>query len=61
MFKYLPYPLKKYSKIESMEFSSSKKDSNNETYRRYDVEYYQNMINSKPKLVDEKVFKFIHL
>lgn len=61
LFKYAPYPLKKYSKIETMEFYSSKNSSHNGIYEWYDVTNYQNMINNEFEIVDEKIFSFIHL
>lgn len=61
MFKYLPYSLKKYSKIETLEFKSSKKDIENENFNYGDVSYYQNIKNNKLEIVDNKLFKFIHI
>lgn len=61
IFKCFPYLLKPFSKIETLEFWSSKKNKDNNNYVWYDVDNYQNMLNSEVKIVDENVFKFIHL
>ena len=59
LFKYLPYSLKKYSKINTMEFESANNTPDKFTW--WDDEYYLNIQNNDINRVDNKVFSFIHL
>lgn len=64
MFKYLPYPLKQYSKIEYVDFQLCKKNDSEENYEYYDWlndaehEILKNQELNKEK---QKYFKFIHV
>ncbi len=66
-YKYLPYFLKETSDINSFKLSASrignidKKNEKYGYYSWYNVEFYNNILNNKLKLVDNKQFKFIHI
>lgn len=59
LFKYLPYNLKKYSKIEKLYFE---KDSGKyEFFSWYDLDNYDKLKNNKIIKEDYRIFKFFHL
>ncbi len=60
-FKYLPYPLKKYSKILSLNFYKCKAVDNSNEFSWYDVDYYKVATKKEIKKEDKKIFQFIHL
>lgn len=64
MFKYLPYPLKQYSKIEYVDFQLCKRNDSNEEYEYYDwlnSSEHEILENQKLNKEQEKYFKFIHV
>lgn len=64
MFKYLPYPLKKYSKMEYVDFQLCKNNVSDEEYEYYNwlnSSEYEILENQKLNKEDEKYFKFIHV
>ena len=61
LFKYLPYPLKRFSRIETMNFDSCKVD-NESNYFQWDNDIAYNILeNNDINIVDNKYFQFIHI
>lgn len=61
LFKYLPYPLKKYSCIERMDFDNCKIMEDSESFKWDDKEYYNSLNDNEIKKIDDKYFGFIHI
>lgn len=63
LFKYLPYNLKSYSKIETSNFNLCKIEKNdNEYFKWYNDVNYKNIIDNKTlEKQDNKYFQFIHI
>lgn len=61
LFKYLPFPLKRVSKIEGMDFDSCKIKGKEKKYSFKDKEVYNLINNTAFNKVDKKQFKFIHI
>jgi hypothetical protein len=59
-FKYLPYSLKKYSKIETMNFNESKLTGGKDLFDWRISEIYDNIQNNEITIEEQKYFKFIH-
>lgn len=60
LFKYLPFYLKKYSHIESMDFNKTK-IVENDVFDLDDIVYYENYLEKQLVKKDDKQFKFIHI
>ncbi|MCR5483661.1 MAG: sulfatase-like hydrolase/transferase [Bacilli bacterium] len=60
LFRYLPYFLKKYSKIEYVDFSKTIEQKEIAPFSPENLEFV-NSLKTDTKVVDNKVFKFIHL
>ena len=60
LFKYLPFYLKKYSHIESMDFNKTK-IADTDIFDLNDINYYNNYLEKQLVKKSEKQFKFIHL
>lgn len=60
LFKYLPFYLKKYSHIESMDFNKTK-IVENDVFDLDDIVYYENYLEKQLVKKDNKQFKFIHI
>lgn len=61
LFKYLPYSLKQYSKIETMDFDSCKVEQNS-TFFKWDNNIAYNTIkDNEMKIEENKYFQFIHI
>lgn len=61
LFKYLPFYLKKYSKIETMNFIKTRKLVNDELFLWDDTIFLDNYLKRDVTLGDNKEFKYIHL
>ena len=61
LFKYLPFYLKKYSKIESMNFINTRKLVNDELFLWDDTIFLNKYLNKSVKTSSHKEFKYIHL
>ena len=61
LFKYLPFSLKKYSKIETMFFNNSKVKQDIDYFTWTDWDNYDTYTNEEIQKVDNKYFHFIHL
>ena len=61
LFKYLPYYLKRYSKIETMNFNRTRKSNDNELFLWNNSVFYYNYLDQKAEIVNDNEFKYIHL
>lgn len=61
LFKYLPYPLKRFSHIEKMDYNNCKIVSDAEIFSWDDKNFYNNVKNNDIEKINEKNFSFIHL
>jgi len=62
LFKYLPFYLKKYSKIEEMSFQDTKEEINGkDIFSWKDIDFYNNYLNLEMNISSENEFKYIHL
>ena len=61
LFKYLPYPLKKYSDIEKLNFNDGKVMDDVKIFTWKNKENYNYIKNNKVEISNNKMFKFIHL
>ena len=57
LFKTLPYPLKRFSKIDQMNFSLSRVDTAYEPFIWDDINYYHETLKNAAEKTDEKVIK----
>ncbi len=60
-YKYLPYFLKKYSKMDTFNFDYCKMTSTDTAYTDDNIENYKNFLDSKVYDIDNNYFSFIHL
>lgn len=61
LYKYLPFPLKKYSKIETVDFEYCKIEKDENYYDWRNPSVYDTINNSKLDIVDRKYFQFLHI
>lgn len=61
LFKYLPYPLKRFSRIESLDFLNTQVLSEDAVFNWYDTPNYQNLTTEKLSLQDQNYFQFLHV
>ena len=61
MFKYLPYQLKPYSRVESVNFDSCKIDKNNELFVWDNDVAYNTIKNNELNVEENKYFQFLHI
>ena len=61
LFKYLPYQLKKYSNIETMNFSLTQNVLYNEKFYFGNIDYYYKTLENKIEKTGEKIFNFTHI
>ncbi|MBR1376807.1 MAG: hypothetical protein IJ565_03235 [Bacilli bacterium] len=61
LFKYLPFYLKKYSEIETLDFNEAKEKRKSGYFNWYDGTNYKNMVNNSLELTDNKYFHFLHI
>lgn len=61
LFKYLPYPLKKYLNIENLNFNESKSTNKIALFNWTDKDYYKHIKNEKIEKTDKKMFKYFHI
>lgn len=59
-YKYLPYNLKKFAKIEKMNFNYGKKTNDDSFYKWDNIDNYKMIKNANVTIEDTKQFKFIH-
>ena len=60
-FKYLPYFLKKYSKMDYFDFDYCKKTASESSIDWNNYDYYQTIKNNKLEVIDDNYFSFVHL
>ena len=61
LYKYLPYPLKQYSHIETADFSSCKINEEDDYYKWNNNIAYENIKNNKIEKTDKNYFQFLHI
>ena len=61
LFKYLPFPLKKYSKIETADFEKCKVDEEGSNYSWRNDVTYENIKNNGLEIIDNNYFQFWHI
>jgi len=61
LFKYLPYPLKQFSSVNTLNFSLCKVAKDYDYFNWNDVNAYNTITKNKLELTNQKMFKFIHL
>ena len=61
LFKTLPYPLKRFSRIDQMNFNLSRVDTAYEPFIWDDTKFYHETLKNNSEKTDEKLFSFIHL
>ena len=61
LFKYLPFYLKKFSCIETMDFIATRNISNNTMFVWDNAVFYNQYLSEKVELTNSNQFKFIHL
>ena len=61
LFKYLPYPLKRFSKIEKLDFNGSKVHNDYELFNWGDKTNYKYIKDNDIEKTDDKVFHFVHI
>lgn len=61
LFKYLPYPLKRFSHIEKMDYNNCRVVSGTDFFSWDDKEFYSIVKSNEIEKIDENNFSFIHL
>ena len=61
LFKYLPYSLKQYSRIETVDFDSCKIDEDNVSFNWTNDIAYRTIKDNQIEKVDNKYFQFMHI
>lgn len=60
-FKYLPYPLKKFSHSESIDFASTQSLNEAASFNWEDLAYYNFIKENEASLTNQSLFQFLHL
>ncbi len=62
LYKYLPFALKSFSKIDSLDFASVIGNDDIEgLYKWYNRDYYENVLSEEPEIISDKLFQYVHL
>lgn len=61
LFKYLPFTLKRFSKVWEMDFNSTRKENEEERFKWDNINFVNNHLKEKVIKTDDKEFKYIHL
>lgn len=61
LFKMLPFPLKRFSRINNMDFGRAKADLEDADFDWGDVNFYHNYLTQPVAKTDDKYFQFIHI
>lgn len=61
LFKYSPYPLKRFSRVDSIDFAATQVAEEAQAFVWDDVKYYENATTNPISLTNDKVFQFLHL
>ena len=61
LFKYLPFPLKKYSRIESLNFGNTQVEEEEPRFSWENLPNYENFRDNATEFTSDKVFQFVHL
>ena len=61
LFKTLPFPLKRFSKIDTMEFEKPQSDNDAEPFAWDNLDFYNGHLDRTAETTDNKLFQFYHL
>ena len=61
LYKYLPFALKPYSKVDTIDFASVVESSDKGVYKWYNTSYYDNVLSQQPEKINDKLFQYVHL
>ena len=61
LFKYLPYTLKKYSRIETADFETCRIDEEGNFFRWRNDVAYENIQNNEIEIIDDNYFQILHI
>ena len=62
MYKYLPFALKSFSKVESMDFAATiNTDNIDGLYDWKNLWYYNNVLSKDPEMTEDKLFQYVHI
>ena len=61
LFKFLPYPLKRFSNIQTMNFDLAQTKNFAESFDWHNTHFYEDTLEKPIKEVKEKVFQYIHI
>lgn len=61
LFKSLPFPLKRFSRIDKMHFEAAMDKAGNDSFEWYNAPFYNSHIGRQANTTDNKLFQYIHL
>ena len=61
LFKFLPFPLKRFSKADKLNFAGTMDRNSRDAFEWYNVPFYNNHQDHQADITDEKLFHYIHL
>lgn len=61
LYKYLPFPLKRFSMIDTLDFATAQSSEEKEQFAWDDLPNYDNFKNESPVLIGQNLFQFLHL
>ena len=61
LFKFLPFPLKRFSKADKLNFAGTMDRNSRDAFEWYNVPFYNNHRDRQADVTDEKLFHYIHL
>ena len=61
LYKYLPFPLKRFSMIDTLDFATTQSSEEKEQFAWDDLPNYDNFKNESPVLIGQNLFQFLHL
>ncbi len=60
-FRSLPFPLKRFSRIDSLYFNATQNRAGNDSFPWFELPFYNNHLNRQANVIDEKLFQYIHI
>lgn len=61
LYKYLPFPLKRFSMIDTLDFATTQSSEEKEQFAWDDLPNYDSFKNENPVLIGQNLFQFLHL
>lgn len=61
LFKSLPFPLKRFSRINTMHFEAALNKADHDPYSWWDLQFYHDHQDRQADITDKKLFQYIHL